>query len=52
MFKSIGFIGAGNMATAIIDGMLRNSFLSPDSLYIFEIHIPELFPVLLPFSDR
>lgn len=37
MFKAIGFIGAGNMATAIIDGMLRNSFLSPDSLYIFDL---------------
>lgn len=37
MSKKIGFIGAGNMATAIINGMLKNGFAAPQSLYIFDL---------------
>ena len=37
MQKKIGFIGAGNMATAIINGMLTNGACAPQSLFLFDI---------------
>jgi len=33
----IGFIGAGNMATAIIGGMITQSFLKPQEIAVFDI---------------
>lgn len=37
MNKKFGFIGCGNMATAILNGMLSNSFVSADSVYIYDL---------------
>lgn len=37
MGKSIGFIGAGNMATAIINGMLKNEAAAPQDIHVFDI---------------
>lgn len=34
----IGFIGAGNMARAIMEGILAKKFISPDDLYLYNIH--------------
>lgn len=38
--KSIAVIGAGNMATAIIKGMLSNNVCSAENIYVFDI-MPE-----------
>lgn len=38
MNKKIGFIGVGNMATAIIGGMLNNAFAKPDDVNIFDLN--------------
>lgn len=32
----ISFIGAGNMASAIIESIVRSGRFSPDSIYIFD----------------
>ena len=37
MKKQIGFIGAGNMATAIINGMIKNGAFSPSDIHVFDI---------------
>lgn len=37
MTKKIGFIGVGNMATAIISGMLGSDYILPTDLYIFDV---------------
>ena len=37
MDKKIGFIGAGNMATAIIDGLLRNKTAQPQNINVFDV---------------
>ncbi len=37
MNKKIGFIGVGNMATAILNGMLNNSFVNPQDVYLFDL---------------
>ena len=34
--KKIGFIGAGNMATAIINGMIGNKAKEPSMIYVFD----------------
>lgn len=34
MYGTIGFIGAGNMASAIIGGIVRSKFMSPKNIYI------------------
>lgn len=34
MYNSIGFIGAGNMASAIIGGIVDAKFISPQNIYI------------------
>ncbi len=36
MNKTFGFIGVGNMATAIIGGMLESDFVAPENIYIFD----------------
>lgn len=33
----IGFIGTGNMATAIIKGMIAEQFVKPENVYLFDI---------------
>lgn len=33
----IGFIGTGNMATAIIKGIVANGFVSPEQIYLMDI---------------
>jgi len=35
--KSIGIIGAGNMATAIVKGILRNGLIDNDKINIFDV---------------
>ena len=35
--KKIGFIGAGNMATAIINGILRQKAEQPDNIFVFDL---------------
>ncbi len=35
--KKIGFIGAGNMATAIINGILGNKAKSAENIYVFDL---------------
>lgn len=34
----LGFIGAGNMGSAIINGILNQHALEPDSLYVSRKH--------------
>ncbi|HHW46439.1 MAG TPA: pyrroline-5-carboxylate reductase [Clostridiales bacterium] len=35
--NSVGFIGAGNMAQAIINGILKSGYIKPVNIYIFDI---------------
>lgn len=37
MNKKLGFIGVGNMATAIVGGMLSNSFVKPEYINLFDL---------------
>ena len=39
---TIGFIGAGNMATAIINGILRNKIVDSDALYVFDVNVEKM----------
>lgn len=43
--KKIGFIGAGNMATAIIDGILRSKSTPADNITVFDI-LPEKLDIM------
>lgn len=43
--KKIGFIGAGNMATAIIDGIIRNDAQSAENITIFDV-LPDKLDVM------
>ena len=36
MEKTIGFIGAGNMASAIIGGMLSQKVTAPENISVFD----------------
>lgn len=38
MNNNIGFIGAGKMASAIINGITKSGFLSNDSIFIYDIN--------------
>jgi pyrroline-5-carboxylate reductase len=40
--KKIGFIGAGNMATALIKGILKSELVSPDSIYASDLDLEKL----------
>ena len=40
--KKIGFIGAGNMATAIIDGIIRNDSNSADFITVYDVMTEKL----------
>ncbi|MGA1847112.1 pyrroline-5-carboxylate reductase [Deferribacter abyssi] len=40
--KKIGFIGAGNMATALIKGILKSGLLPPDDIFTSDINIEKL----------
>ncbi|MGN1131361.1 MAG: pyrroline-5-carboxylate reductase family protein, partial [Ruminococcus sp.] len=42
MEKKLGFIGAGNMATAIINGLLKNNVAPPDNINVFDISESQL----------
>ena len=33
----IGFIGAGNMASAIVEGMVQKGFSKPENIYLYDI---------------
>lgn len=48
MNKKIGFIGVGNMATAIIGGMLDSGFASPKNIFIHDFCIEKCND----FADR
>lgn len=37
MVKTIGFIGAGNMASAIIKGMVRANFMDGENIFVFDL---------------
>ena len=37
MQNKIGFIGAGNMATAIIKGILAKDFIAPSDIFVYDI---------------
>ena len=39
MNRKIGFIGVGNMATAILNGMLNNSFVNAQDVYLYDLDI-------------
>lgn len=36
--KKIGFIGAGNMATAIINGVISTKTYAPENLFVFDVN--------------
>ena len=38
----LGFIGCGNMATAIIKGIVRNSELNGDDIYVYDTYKPAM----------
>lgn len=40
--KKIGFIGAGNMATAILNGILKSKTKKPEELYVFDVDSEKL----------
>lgn len=42
MMKKIGFIGMGNMASAILNGMIKAEFLSGDSICAYDISLDQL----------
>lgn len=33
----IGFIGAGNMASAIVEGIVQKGFSKPEDIYLYDI---------------
>lgn len=37
VINRVGFIGAGNMAQAIINGIIKSGYIKPDNIYIFDI---------------
>ncbi|MGA1862898.1 pyrroline-5-carboxylate reductase [Deferribacter thermophilus] len=40
--KKIGFIGSGNMATALIKGILKSGLIKPEDVYASDINIEKL----------
>ncbi len=40
--SKIGFIGAGNMATAIVNGMISNNVAQPADIYVFDLDSEKL----------
>ena len=34
---NLGVIGAGNMATSIIEGILKKEVISPENIYVYDI---------------
>ena len=42
MEKTVGFIGAGNMATAIINGLLKNNVAPANKINVFDISKKQL----------
>ncbi len=37
--SSVGFIGAGNIATAIIGGAIQSGYITPKNIYIYDVDI-------------
>lgn len=37
MFSKIGFIGCGNMATAIIKGIVNQGYIIPENIFVYDI---------------
>jgi len=40
--KKIGFIGSGNMATALIKGILKSELVAPDAVFASDVDIDKL----------
>lgn len=38
MYIKVGFIGAGNMASAVIGGAIRSGYLAPENIYVSNAH--------------
>ena len=36
--SNLGFIGIGNMASAIIGGILSTNFIKPENIYMYNPH--------------
>lgn len=37
---TVGFIGCGNMATAIIDGIIENNVISESEIFVYDVYSP------------
>lgn len=35
--KKIGFVGAGKMASAIMGGIIKSSFINPDNIFVYDV---------------
>ncbi|CAJ0993180.1 pyrroline-5-carboxylate reductase [Pantoea sp. Nvir] len=44
--KEVGFIGGGNMANAIIGGLVKSSYIAPKNIWVFD-HKPEINQLLV-----
>ena len=45
--KKLGFIGMGNMASAILNGIIDSSFLKGEDVIVYDINQKQLDKVIL-----
>ncbi len=54
----LGFIGCGNMASAIIEGIIKSKVIAPDAIYVYDVNpyateaIKEKYPVNIMSDER